>query len=110
MSDVLRVSLITQLAKLSFNHSIGRTHSRKCRKTALSLLDRQRQGNALTDSLDSEKTGDTIEKSPLFEKRLTILLKILLFVQKKIKKNAVYIFFATKKNCVQICSSSKYRN
>ena len=27
----------------------------------------KRQGNALTDSLDSKKTGDTIEKSPLLK-------------------------------------------
>ena len=38
-----------------------------CRETALSPLDRQRQGNALTDNLDSKKEG-TRSKNPRFLK------------------------------------------
>ena len=39
----------------------------RCRETALSPLDRQRQGNALTDNLDSKKEG-TRSKNPRFLK------------------------------------------
>ena len=53
----------------------------------------QRQGNALTESLESKKTGDTTEKSPLLKKRLTILLKIL-FCEKKKQKMQCLFFFA----------------